>query len=289
MRDEIGHALPLALVVLAMGTLVIFPSLNRASVIIAGSQNYERAIIEQYSCDAGIEHAIWRLKYQSGFIDSFTYENPTVGYSVAVNSMTEDITITRTEAEPPPDPVPPPEGPQSERFQVAKSVEPESAPVGQPTTFTYTIYIENVGTSEIHLAEVRDWLPPNFVYEIGTSSGVTTAEPTETWVFDEVIEQWKWELVWDFSPPLPSVAAEETVTQVFQATGTLDEDIYWNTAWVSASPDSVGEIGSGSSAPIGGGIPPYVYDITSAVGGTTISACVMITDTGVSVRSWQIE
>ena len=279
-NGEKGQALPLALAILALGALIITPSLGLASSTLAGSRTYGRAITERYSADAGVEHAIWQLKY-NGLADSLTTENPTVDYSIAVNNMTADITVTRIEDTFPPEPPPPPEGLQAWRIQVAKSVEPDSAPPGQPTTFTYTIYVENVSASEVHLEEVGDLLPVGFVYT-GTISGlITTAELTQNLVDGQ------WELVWSFSSPLPSIGAGETAIQVFQATATLDEGIYWNTAWVVASPDSIGEIGTGVSAPVGKGA--YAYDIVSNAEGTTIRARVSISDTGVRILSWQVE
>ncbi len=281
MNSEEGQALPLALLALAVGMLVIAPFAGHASSSLIGSRIYEQAITEQYSADAGVEWAIWQLKY-NGLTDSLTAENPTANYSITSNNMTGNITVTRIEDTFPPEPPPDPEGSQSWRVQVAKSVDPDSAPLGQPTTFTYTVYIENVSTSEVHLAEVRDLLPIGFIYT-GTVSGlITTAELTQNLVDGQ------WELVWAFSSPLPSVSAGETATQVFQATATLEEqDIYWNTVWVVASPGSVGEIGAGSGAPVGES--PYVYDIVSDAEGTTIRARASISDTGVSILLWQVE
>ncbi|MBA7637516.1 hypothetical protein ES703_45161 [subsurface metagenome] len=173
-----------------------------------------------------------------------------------------------------------PEGPQSERVEVAKSVEPSSAPLGELTTFTYTIYIENVGTSTIHLEEISDLLPIDFSYETGTSSGVTTTNPTIELQGEQEM------LGWAFSPPLPAVDAGQTATQVFQATAILEEGIYWNQAWVTADPTSIGTIGTGSGAPVGN---LQSYQIVSTGGGTTIRANVSIGDIGVYIISWEVE
>ena len=90
MGNEKGQALPLAMFVLAFGTLVISPFLGHASSSLVGSRIYEQAITERYSCDAGIEYAIWSL--QSGNLDveecdtatlpEFTINNTTVNVSV---------------------------------------------------------------------------------------------------------------------------------------------------------------------------------------------------------------
>jgi len=283
MNVKKGQVFPLVLLILAVGMLIIAPFLSHASSSLIGSRVYGQAITEQYSCDAGVEHAIWRLKYESDFADSLTAENPTTNYSININNMAESMTVTWTEIESPPEP-PPPEGPQSWRVQVAKSVEPDSAPTGQPTIFTYTIYIENVGTSDVHLEEISDLLPENFTYNTGSSQGVSSNDPTIE------LEDGQQKLLWTLSLPHPAVGGGETVTQVFQATATLEEQaVYWNTAWVTLVPDSIGTIGTGSSAPVGGGCSPYAYDIVVSVGETTTTVRVSVTDTGVSILQWRVE
>ena len=62
MNGERGQALPLVLLALAIGSLVITPFIGHASSSLIGSRVYGEAITEQYSCDAGIEWALWKLK-----------------------------------------------------------------------------------------------------------------------------------------------------------------------------------------------------------------------------------
>ena len=89
-NNERGQALPLAMLALTIGTLVITPFLGHASSSLIGSRVYEQAITELYSCDSGIEYAIWSL--QSGALEvaegetetlpEFTINNKTVNVSV---------------------------------------------------------------------------------------------------------------------------------------------------------------------------------------------------------------
>lgn len=282
MNSEKGQALPLALLALAVGMLVISPFMRHASISLISSQTYGQAMTEQYSADAGVEHAIWRVKYEPGFAESLTADDPTEDYLITVNYITENIEVTLLENEPPIGP-PPTEGTQAWRIEIAKSVEPDSAPLGELATFTYTIYIDNVGTSTVHLYEISDLLPIDFSYEMGSSSGVTTTNPTI-----ELQEEQEM-LTWAFSPPYPTVNSGETATQVFQATAILEEvDIYWNQAWVTGDPDSIDTVGTGSCAPVGGN-SLLTYQIVSNGGGTTIRADVNIGDSGVYITSWEIE
>lgn len=284
MKDERGQVLPLALATLAIGILTVVPFLKYTSTSLSGCRTTERITTELYSADAAAEHAIWRIKYDAGFADSLTEENPAAQYNITINSMEVLNTVTMTLREAPPDSEGGGDGSQSWRIDVDTSVEPISAPLGELTTFTYTIYIVNVSTSTVHLEDIGDLLPEGFEYVSPSSSGVTTAEPTVEYV------EGRQQLTWTFAPPMPSVDAGETATQVFQATAILTEEgIYWNEAWITGSPDSVGEIQGGSSAPVGGGCSPYLYDVTSSAGGRGIRARVEIVDTEVRILSWQID
>jgi predicted acyltransferase (DUF342 family) len=62
MNNEKGQALPLAMLALCIGSLVISPFLSHAGSNLIGSAVYEQLIAERYSCDAGIEYALWSLQ-----------------------------------------------------------------------------------------------------------------------------------------------------------------------------------------------------------------------------------
>ena len=73
MNNEKGQALPLALLVLAAGALTIAPFLGHVSTSLIGTRIYGQAISEQYSCDAGVEWALWRLKGNPVLTTNTTY------------------------------------------------------------------------------------------------------------------------------------------------------------------------------------------------------------------------
>ncbi len=64
MKGERGQAFALALIILALGMLVVAPFLGHAGSTLIGSRVYAQATAEQYAADAGVEYAIWQL--QSG-------------------------------------------------------------------------------------------------------------------------------------------------------------------------------------------------------------------------------
>jgi len=90
MNSQRGQAFPLALVALAIGVLVVVPFLSQASSSLIGSRIYEQSIDEQYSADAGVEYAIWRLQSgESQVPEGEELELP----QFTLNSKTVNVTI----------------------------------------------------------------------------------------------------------------------------------------------------------------------------------------------------
>jgi hypothetical protein len=97
-NGEEGLALVITLVLVAFGVLVITPFLGNAGSSMIGSRAYGQAITEQYSGDAGVEHAIWDLTYDD-LADNLTSPGDNVSYSLgeAINGVVPDITVVKTD------------------------------------------------------------------------------------------------------------------------------------------------------------------------------------------------
>ena len=97
-NGEKGQALVITLILVAFGTLVITPFLGNAGSNMIGSRAYGQAINEQYSGDAGVEHAIWDLAYDD-LADNLTSPGDNVSYSLgeAINGIVPDITVVKTD------------------------------------------------------------------------------------------------------------------------------------------------------------------------------------------------
>jgi hypothetical protein len=95
MNGEKGQALPLAMMALALGTLVITPFLSHAGSSLIGSLDYGEAIIQQSSCDAGVEHAIWNLT-RGSLAEQIPETGDEVTYQLdeELNGLTTSITVT---------------------------------------------------------------------------------------------------------------------------------------------------------------------------------------------------
>jgi len=95
LNNEGGLALPIVLVLLMVGGLTIVPVLNHVSDGLGAVQNHEVRMHDLFSVDSAIEHASWRLLYESGFTDSMTEQNPTEEYSMNINGKDISIVVTR--------------------------------------------------------------------------------------------------------------------------------------------------------------------------------------------------
>jgi len=95
-NSERGQSLPLAMLALALGTQIISPFLGHASSSLIGSRIYEQGITELYSCDAGVEHAIWRLT-NGGLPDQLLNigDNTTYQLDETINGIAPSIAVTR--------------------------------------------------------------------------------------------------------------------------------------------------------------------------------------------------
>ena len=97
-NGERGQSLLIVLAIVAFAGLVITPFLNHAGTSLIGSRLYGEAINQQYSADAGLEHAIWNLTF-SDLADNLTNpgDNTTYQLGETVNGFTPNITVTLSE------------------------------------------------------------------------------------------------------------------------------------------------------------------------------------------------
>jgi hypothetical protein len=94
-HHEKGQALPLAIMALAIGTLVITPFVGHASSSLIGSITYGEAIAHRSASDAGVEHAIWSLT-RGSLAEQIPEAGDEVTYQLGetLNGVTTSITVT---------------------------------------------------------------------------------------------------------------------------------------------------------------------------------------------------
>jgi hypothetical protein len=98
-NNEKGQALVIVLALVAFGGVVIAPFLGQAGDSLIGSRIYGEAISQQYSGDAGVEHAIWGLTYGDLVQQINDSGDNTTGYQLGetINGIAPEITVTRTD------------------------------------------------------------------------------------------------------------------------------------------------------------------------------------------------
>jgi hypothetical protein len=95
MNGQSGQALPLAILALAIGSLVVAPFLGYAGSDLIGSRVYGEAVARQSAGDAGIEHAIWSLT-RGTLAEQFNRPGDEVTYQLGetLNGVTVSVTVT---------------------------------------------------------------------------------------------------------------------------------------------------------------------------------------------------
>ncbi|MCX6010170.1 MAG: hypothetical protein NTW48_09120, partial [Chloroflexi bacterium] len=67
LKDESGQALAMALIMLMLGGLLVVPTLSFMTTNLNANRQIDRKNLELYAADAGVEHALWRIQYETGF------------------------------------------------------------------------------------------------------------------------------------------------------------------------------------------------------------------------------
>ena len=89
---ENGQGFTMALIVLAVTALLSVPLLGFLSSVLHRSSAQNAALDAQYSVDAGTEDALWRVAYDSGFMQQLMTGNSQT-YSIVVNGKPVSTTV----------------------------------------------------------------------------------------------------------------------------------------------------------------------------------------------------
>ena len=267
LSSEKGQALPIVLVVLALGGLTIAMSLNYTTASLKGSRILQEKMKGVYAAGAGVEHALWSL----GYGISPPTQLPENINQMEVEIQTEDKgTYTLSH--------------HSDYLTVNGEVAWDE--MAQAYKYTITvIWKPGSGTPEIKLDEVRARLPIGYSYQSGSAvnfvDNLSRDEPEET-----ADTQGAYLLNWQFGSPRPCVTEYEQVrTQTFYITGEGGQ-VNDYASWVVASRSDIGTVSETTGT---------LYKITAIAtrpedGRTTgrIVAKVMIGGGATYINSWQI-
>jgi len=286
-NSQRGQALILVLAALALGSLLITPTIGYVSTGLVNCRISEEQLYEQYAADAAIEYTLWELKYNvDGITDQLDYDNPSCNTTITVNGIDVPITVNITQSPLGEDwPFPMPISQSGIYLDTALDIRPPYwSDDGLTAYLPHVVYMYNSGDSVVHVNSMLQQLDPRFTYVEGSYDGFA-ADLTETYVDDH------WELHFDFDTPLPTLAPQQAtfVSFLVSTDGDIGDSTYSSSGSVgyAAFDAEEGEMFFGEYSP---STIDYYYDIHTNVGTCTILVNVGITEEGeLIIRSYLIQ
>jgi hypothetical protein len=189
-RGKKGQALPLVLCCMTIGALVIVPLLHYTHIGLKAGMSQAEMIELSYAADAGIEHVLWRVNTEDIPLDPYDYETE-FAYTVPQDINGKAITATVKQVWP------------------LSGLESDENGTAAPNSLSVTSCVEDVQEGEYQIRisydgavgdlpidRVAVWFPHGVEYVAGSSSGITTENPTVTdWKGGKVY-------IWNFQPPV---------------------------------------------------------------------------------------
>jgi hypothetical protein len=164
MKGERGFAYVMVLILLALGALMIVPSLQLIDTVLRGRAIYAPNIMNDYTAGSAIEYGMWRVKWEPGFAETLPIGSESTPFNITLNGVQATVTIVAQATQ----------GGLSgvglaKDYQIipTKTVFPSTAQPGNPETFTYTITMKRLEPSDAAfnpLESVLDALDLGFTY-----------------------------------------------------------------------------------------------------------------------------
>ena len=163
--------------------------------------------------------------------------------------------------------------------RVSVTVDPDSAIAGILTTFTFTVVIDNIGSTSVGVSQVRDLLPVGFLYVASSTGGDLTAQEPATG-----FQQGRQRLTWSFNPS-NAIPSGESRTLIFETDATLAPGRYASDLLGSID-EIVNPIVVFEAAPVDALGPIWIQ---ATDGGVTASTLVWARDGYYEVTTWDLE
>ena len=92
-KREGGQAFIMVLILLAIGALLIVPSLRLSITSFKNSGINTRQVTAMYAADGAIEYVLWKLSYDTGYAASFTVDGQSDNFTVDICGKPVDVMI----------------------------------------------------------------------------------------------------------------------------------------------------------------------------------------------------
>lgn len=190
-----GQVFPLVLVLMVVGALIALPALNHVQTSLKTGEVVEENFRALYAADAGVEDALWRLKYTSWPSFPYTYTlKDASGNPRIINGMTVQVTIDYVPALGGEDT--PKIGVHEDWLQIEKSVTWDEA-----SGYTFTLVLTSWYTpSNIKIERIVLDFPSTAPYVVSytgpTSGDMTSQGPNVSGDWEAGMM-----LIWELDPP----------------------------------------------------------------------------------------
>ena len=266
-QSEDGAALLAVLAMFAVSSLLIVPSISYVATNLEAGEIVEEKLKGMLAADAGIEDALWEIANDTPTSFPHSYQ------LTDVNGMTVDIVIDEIDSisgEEVGD-----TGHHEDWLETAKSVTYDEG------IYSYTINMTNNGSGNIKIVKILIDFPPEVEYVTGSTAGdITTDEPTINGSPNTGIT-----LIWEMSPPLPTIAPEATKDHFFQLSGPPDIEGIEGHGFMEAQRDDIGTVWDSDSR-------PFTITAQAKNASATVIATIRVgvwTGSELSISCWQID
>ncbi len=227
-KQEQGQILIYALIIVALCSLVVVSLVNYMGVGLRAVNTYHMKTNRTYAADAGIQYALWKIKYGTQLITdrsnnvytSYSYNYPTIP-EMNKNQITTQVSAVWL---------------FGYLFRIVPGATPHCGALittsepNYPTNGVFTISFENPTQNPIVIQKFGIWLPPGISYN-GNSSGITSVPPTLIPILGGT------NVVWDV---VHSLGKESNAEQRFSFLPNTGVDPHGASSWVFPQQQAVG-------------------------------------------------
>lgn len=155
-RKQKGQALIIVLMILAVGSLVIAPTLSYVNTSLLGIRVARNSLFTQYALDAAAEYQLWQLDYSDNVTDLLGQSD-----NITVNGIEVEVGLD----DPPGEIIPALIVATGKGLEIGLESDPSCISLGYEGTITYTIKFYNCGTAVMNASFAQVTMPLGFQYE----------------------------------------------------------------------------------------------------------------------------
>lgn len=267
-RQEQGLALPAVLIALALGSMLLLPTISYAGTNLKVAQVTNKNVKGLYAAGAGVDDVIWCLKNIVPARTALPQNINGMQVTMATQSMGNRTLFA------------------GEWVTCSSHTNwldiDTTATLVSGNTYEYTITLNYSGDGNCKLTGIGARIPVGYTYSLGSAYPFETNLSREDADDDDVDGEGAYLLFW----PLPSITMNngDTRTQIFHISGS--GDIEGDYGWAVASREDVGQVGE-----LSGDFNIITATATMPGSGEVVAqivANVMAAGTDYYVTSWQI-